>query len=276
MPDTRKALVTRAGNGEGFSDDDRNDLRSCLDQLRKMNETVSTLKTNLKNAATVINAQAKTISCLNSQINVLNYRLDAQQQYGRRESWGLEFGKNGVPEELGNDVEAIVMDVVKEINENATDKDTGRKIDPIIFKPKHIQRCHFMGNKRIICKMIPFKVRMQILLNKRVVNGAKTGKYKNVFICEDLTPLRRRLIWYVKNHCKTKFTKVHTRNGVIRAKKVGKDGDGDPWLSFSNPDELFKHLDEGDEFNLEIFNKDLHGFKILPDLPCTEYVADFS
>ena len=108
---------------------------------------------------------------------------------------------------------------------------------------------------------------MQIMLNKRVVNAAKTGKFKDVFICEDLTPLRRRLIWYVKNHCITRFTKVHTRNGVIRAKKDGKDSAEDHWLTFSNPDELFVHLDEGDDFNLELFNKDLHGFKILPDLP---------
>ena len=36
------------------------------------------------------------------------------------------------------------------------------------------------------------------------------------------------------------------------------------------PDDLFSHLDDGDEFDMKEFNKDLHGFKILPDLPVHE------
>ena len=267
MPDTRKALA------QGFTQEDRDSLRSCLAQLKSMNDTISSLQNNLKQASVVIKEQGKTICNLNSQINLLNYRIDAHQQYNRRESWKAEF-RNGAADELGGDAEAIMMNIVEEINKNAKDKN-GENIDPIVMKPKHIQRCHFMGKKRIICKMIPFKIRMQILLNKRVVNSAKTGKFKDVFICEDLTPLRSRLIWYMKNHCRTKFTKVHTRNGVIRAKKEGKDSADDPWLSLSNPDELFPHLDDGDEFNLELFNRDLHGFKILPDLPNIEDQVDF-
>ena len=108
---------------------------------------------------------------------------------------------------------------------------------------------------------------MKILLNKRIINGAKTGKYKDVFISEDMTPMRRRLIWFIKKQCKTKFTKVHSRDGVIKMKKEGFDSINDDWISVRTPDDLFPHLDEDDEFDLELFNKDLHGFQILPDMP---------
>ena len=70
----------------------------------------------------------------------------------------------------------------------------------------------------------------------------------------------------MKKKCTTKFTKVHSREGVIKAKKEGADSPTDPWLSVKTPDDLFTHLDEGDDFDLEEFNKDLHGFKILPDM----------
>ena len=43
--------------------------------------------------------------------------------------------------------------------------------------------------------------------------------------------MRSRLLWFMKKKCTTKFTKVHTRDGVIKAKKEGADSVTDPWLS---------------------------------------------
>ena len=117
---------------------------------------------------------------------------------------------------------------------------------------------------------------MKILLNKKVINGARAGKYKDVFIAEDLTPMRSRLVWYMKKKCTTKFTKLHTRDGTIRFKKEGKDEDSDPWLSITSPDELFQHLDEGDIFDMELFNKDLYGFQLLPDIPYPDIVSQLT
>ena len=97
-------------------------------------------------------------------------------------------------------------------------------------------------------------------------------KFKDVFITGDLTPMRSRLIWYMKEKCTTKFTKLHTRNGVIRVKKEGQDSDSDPWLRISNPDELFPHLDDDDVFDWKLFNKDLHDFKLLPDIPEPDFL----
>ena len=88
------------------------------------------------------------------------------------------------------------------------------------------------------------------------------------FICEDLTPMRSRLVWFIKNNHSDKFCNVHTMNGVIRMKKKGTDAEtaDSNWLSVSNVDDFYKLLDREEDFDIVEFNKGLHGFKILPQL----------
>ena len=248
----------------GFSDDDRKKLETVFTTVNNMSSSIGTYQTVLKMAVDVITSQAKHICMLNKELNMTNYRGDAQQQYGRKESIKV---RNLNAALHGTDPVQIMKDIAKEIEAKGKDKDgNSLKVD---LSEEHIQRCHFLGknNKKLICKFIPYRMRMKILLNKKIINGAKEGKYKDVFIAEDLTLMRSRLVWYMKKQCKTKFTKLHTRDGVIKVKKEGKDSENDPWLSVSNPDDLFPHLDDGDDFDLELFNKDLYGFKVLPDIP---------
>ena len=82
----------------------------------------------------------------------------------------------------GEDAEKIMFDIVEEIEAKAKDKD-GESIK-VDLTTDHIQRCHFLGEKKkkLVCKFIPYRIRMIILLNKRVINGATQGKFKNVFI----------------------------------------------------------------------------------------------
>ena len=255
-----------ARGGGGFTDGDRKKLDAVFSKVNTMSNSIGTFQTVLKKAVEIIDQQAKHICFLNKEINLSNYRIDAQQQYGRKESMKAY---NLKPEVHGENAVKIMMEIAEEIESKATDKD-GNKVK-IDLSEDHIQRCHFLGENKnkLICKFIPYKMRMKILLNKRVINGATKGKYKDVFIAEDLTPMRSRLVWFMKNRCRTKFTKLHTRDGVIRAKKEGRDSDNDPWLLVRNPDDLFKYLDEGDVFDIKEFNAGLHGFKVLPDIPDT-------
>ena len=248
----------------GFTNDDRQKLNSVFSKVESVDNKVDVYQTILTKAVEIIDVQAKQICFLNSQVNITNYRMDTQQQYNRKESLRAI---NLNPAVHGSDAVQIMMDIAREIEAKATDK-SGNKVT-VGLTEDHIQRCHFLGDnkKKMTCKFIPYKMRMKILLNKKVINGAKSGKWKDVFIAEDLTPMRSRLVWYIKQKCKTKFTKLHTRDGVIRVKKDGKDSDDDPWLRISNPDDLFPHLDEDDAFDIELFNENLHGFQLLPDIP---------
>ena len=248
----------------GFSEEDRNKLNNVFTTVNKVSDDFGSMKNLLVKAVDVIDTQAQQICFLQKELNRANYRNDALNQYGRKES----ARANGLDPKLhGTDPVKIMLEIVKEIEKKAKDSDGNAvKID---MTENDIQRCHFLGDKKkkLICKFIPYRIRMKILLNKRVINGAKTGKYKDVFISEDLTPMRSRLLWYMKKKCSTKFTKVHSRDGVIKAKKEGADSAEDPWLSIKTPDDLFPHLDEGDDFNFRDFNENLYGMQILPDLP---------
>ena len=76
---------------------------------------------------------------------------------------------------------------------------------------------------------------MNILLNKKVINAAKTGKYKDVFIVEDLTPFRGHIFKYVRdwNVKNKKFDVVTTDYGQI----VVKDKN-DTWYRISSTDDF--------------------------------------
>ena len=93
----------------------------------------------------------------------------------------------------------------------------------------------------------------------------KLENFTYCFITEDLTPLRVKLLHYVKNECDDKFVLVHTMNGKITCKKAAKSegqiiwrGDKDEgiggWITFTSPEDLVK-------FDVEVhFNK----FNYLP------------
>ena len=251
--------MTRGGGG--FTQADRDVINKILDSNKKMETEITSLKTSLKTAHQVISTQNKTINYLHTQVNLANYRNDSNNQYGRKESIKLA-GTEG----LGNDAEKIIADIAREI-ENATrlaaENDSSKTPVHINLNIENdIQRCHFLGTakKRVICKFKSYKQRMKFLRNKRIINGAKEGKYKNVFIMEDMTPLRARLVWYIKDKLAGKFCSVHTMNGTIRMKKNENDTD---WLHVNNPDDLFRHLDNEADFDLKEFNKGLHDFQIL-------------
>ena len=106
------------------------------------------------------------------------------------------------------------------------------------------------------------------MLNKKIINSAKEGPFKDIFVAEDLTPMRARLCWYIKEKLSDKFCNVHTLNGSIKIKTSENDK---TWIVVNNPDDLFAHLDDESDFDIKLFNKGLHSFKILPQLPVPKF-----
>ena len=127
----------------GFSEEDRKKLDSVFNKVNNVDSTMEVFKTVLIKAVDIIDSQAQQIRLLNKELNLANYRTDALNQYGRKESWradGLD------PAIHGSDPIKIVEDIVKEIEEKARDKD-GNKVK-IGMSTEHIQRCHFLGDKK--------------------------------------------------------------------------------------------------------------------------------
>ena len=268
MPSTRS---------DGFTAEDRKALTSMLDYSKKIEDkvtkiknTVNKMKDYVKACHETMLAQNAEINNLRSMINTINYRGDAQEQYIHRECSDV-LKVNG----LGENAMDIMMDICKEIEEVAPPYQ-GQRVS-IDLQPSDIHRCHFLGSgekKRIICRFTPaaYRKKMKIMLNKRHINQIKTGKYKDVFLAENLTPLRKHLLWFIKKHFCDDYHKVHTRNGTIKMKEKSDNSNSSDWISVNNPDDFHKLV--GDRFNVKEFNKHLRPFQVLDLIPAPSLADD--
>jgi len=57
------------------------------------------------------------------------------------------------------------------------------------------------------------------------------------FVCEDLTPLRYKLLEYAQKSCSDTFSSCYTRNGSIKTKLKTIE----KWVTNTSPDDLFIH-----------------------------------
>ena len=262
--------TTRNQENHGFTAEDRKLLNSLLDYSKRINAKMTKLQKVVKKSHELIMEQNAEINSLRSLINNINYRADAQQQYGRREATKA-YKVDG----LGEDAVQIMMEVCKVIEDTAPPY-KGNKVS-INLQPADIHRCHFIGKgdrKKLICKFTPaaYKKKMKIMLNKKHINQVNTGKFKNFFIAEDLTQMKSHLLWFIKDNFSSKFHKVHTRNGVIKMKEKKDDTNTGNWISIDNPDDL--HALVGNDFDVNKFNEGLKSFQVLSHLPAP-VIEDF-
>ena len=151
---------------------------------------------------------------------------------------------HGFPEsnDISDDGEKVVLKVAEYLE--------------IQLQANDIQRAHRLGKKTsdmkkprpVIVRFVSYKKRNEILFAKSKLKNNQN--FANTFISEDLTPLRSKLLQYVKNECNNEFVLCHTNNGNIRMKKSAKkaglidDNEKDfgtgSWLVVSSPDDLFQ------------------------------------
>jgi len=60
---------------------------------------------------------------------------------------------------------------------------------------------------------------------------------QHVFVCDDFTPLRYKLLKYMQKSCSDTFTACYTRNGNMKAKFKTSE----KWVTVTSPDDLFKN-----------------------------------
>jgi len=161
--------------------------------------------------------------------NLLVFQLDRQEKYIRRENI-----------------------LIYEVEENKEDNDGGEKVLfkiadelEIDLKDNEIQRVHRLGQKRrnnensrpIIARFVSYKKRNEFLTNKRELKHIEGRQH--VFVCEDLTPLRYKLLKYMQESCSDTFTSCYPRNGNMKAKlKTSENGSPSLHLMISSNTEL--------------------------------------
>ena len=128
--------------------------------------------------------------------NLLVFQLDRQEQYIRKENiliYGVEENK-----EDKDDGEKVLFKIADELE--------------IDLEDNEIQRVHRLGQKRrnhenprpIIARFMSYKKRNEFLTNKRELKTIEGRQH--VFVCEDLAPLRYKLLKYIQKSCSDTFT----------------------------------------------------------------------
>ena len=141
-----------------------------------------------------------------------------------------------------DDGETVILNVAKTVGVN--------------LRPADIQRVHRLGKKKnvekprpIIVRFVSYKKRNELFYKKSELKKSEDCK-NNAFVVEDITPLRQKLLNYVKNECDGEFVLCHTYGKIRMKKSARKNGDlsnddkdegiGD-WITITSPDDLFKH-----------------------------------
>ena len=218
----------------------RKQLNEIYGLMKEMKAEMSDLKLQLDFNKLELTKVKSENARLKQALNQQYYQYDALEQYGRREN--IRIHGITVKRDNKDDGEEVLKEIANTLN--------------IELDDCAIQRAHRLGKKRInqskprpiIARFLSYKKRNEFLFSKS--NLKDKPLYKDAFITEDLTPLRSKLLRYIKAECDDAFVLVHSMNGKIRmkksARKAGKIIDGEDegigsWLYVNSPDDLFKH-----------------------------------
>jgi hypothetical protein len=169
---------------------------------------------------TNIIAKTKATTKIECALRVNAYKLDELEQYGRRENVRI----SGIKEEEGENLKQKIVDLARAMD--------------IVMETRDINVTHRLGKpgisgttRNIICRFVSRDTKFRFLTEKKKLKLLDT--HKQVYINEDLTPLRQKLFFKLRRS--GKFESCYTRDGSIRCKS--KDGN---MCQVSSPDDLFK------------------------------------
>lgn len=188
-----------------------------------------------------------TLAGLQKNILLLKYENDSNEQYSRRETVRI-FGipESGATREEGGEM--------AEADPGGREVDLESKILKVFadsgttIRPEDISTIHRTGQRRrggnrpVLVRFVSRKKKVEVMRAKKNLKG-KQG-YQQVFINEDLTALRAKLLRYVKDL--PTIEKAWTSEGKIWAKRktipgqTANNGGNKTVVAIENPDHLFR------------------------------------
>ena len=162
--------------------------------LEGLHVRIASLETINKELLEENNALKKDNAVLKGKVHEIEKECDGLEQYSRRNSLRI----TGIPEsEENTKTDKIVLDMCKDIGVTLTESD--------------IDRSHRVGKpsgpkpRQIIVKFTSYRSRQQVY---KARSRLKASDYKNVHINEDLTKIRNKLLYDVRQLLKNKNSKV--------------------------------------------------------------------
>ena len=191
---SQKAVLIQAAilNGKKMRElQDKND--ELIKKVSTQDKELCELKdknddlTNRVSFLTEDNAKKDKINTeLKKEITNLQHQADSSSQYTRRDNFKI----TGLPAEQGEDLLEKVKSVTRHI---------GREIKEEEISDLHRLPASESGIPAIICRLNRRSVKHEILDKKKVLRTTPHSQYPNIGIYEDLTPLRSRMLYALRN-----------------------------------------------------------------------------
>ena len=227
----------------GFNDEDRQQLTEINTTIKKLVEEVEYLKEEVEESKLKYEEIKTENEKLKQIVNTTFFKVDELEQHGRRENIRILGAAERTDERDGG--EEVVTKVAEALNV---------ELNPEL----DIQRVHRLGNKKkgpkakprpVIVRFASYRKRMKFIYKKSKLKVHPN--FNGVYLTEDLTSSRAKMLKYVKEVGKNKFVLFHTINGKIRMKQSAQeagtitnnesDTGARNWLTIDSPDDLFKH-----------------------------------
>ena len=238
-----KNRTNRNELSSGFNDEDRQQLTEINLTIKKLVEEVEYLKEEVEESKLKYEEIKTENEKLKQIVNTTFFKVDELKQYGRREN--IRILRVAERNDERDDGEEVVTNVAKALNV---------ELNPEL----DIQRVHRLGKKKersksettaCDCALRFIQKKMEFMYKKSKLKVHPN--FNGVYLTEDLTSLRAKMLKYVKEVAKNKFILFHTINGKIRMKRSAREagtitnnerdtGTGN-WLTIDSPDDLFKY-----------------------------------
>ena len=254
----------------GWNREERENFERLEKKFRSLQNHTKNLEGALKEIVTATKKVQEDNNFLRSQINVIHYKRDSLEQYGRRKSLRI----HQVVEKEDEDVFKHLINSANFVLSQIEEGDPFEEFKNRKVEVSDIQRCHRIGNltratknnkaRPIIAKFKDYRLRMAILLNKKKLEKNQKFKKQGRFFTEDLTPFKNKLLWYTKKKVldtdgKNMFVDVHSRDGKIKAKKAT-NRSAKEWVTITSPDDFHRH---DHDVVIDELNKYFNQFQIL-------------
>ena len=230
----------------------KNELQEKLNERdTEHSKVVSDLKIELK-------AKDKIVLQLSDDTVELQYQADSSSQYNRKDNIKI----TGVPYEQGENLMQILKDITQHIGREITDQDISdiHRVNPQTESNGGTNRI-----PNIIVRVNRRTVKHDIFAKKRHLRAYPHPRYTNVGIYEDLTPLRNRMLYALRNKTnmeggakKFKFTWSKEGRLYCRTEEQTQVGPGQKLAKpgiVNKPQDLLKLGFSESEVNDIIYNK---------------------
>ena len=213
------------------------ELKTVKDENRSKDERINTLEKSHDEQAREITRLQTVNKSLKDANEDLIYQVDAANQYSRRDNIKIF----GIPFTKGENLFPIIKKTVNHLGVSLEEKDIS------VAHRLNTKDTRVEGDKSaIIVKFVRREKKNEVFLAKKKLRTEPLNEYGDLRIYEDVTPLRNRMLYHLRNRKNSdgskKFAYTWTRDGRIhwRSEEEARKTPQPPAHAVNTPKDLAK------------------------------------